>query len=63
MNKIILRYELGIVRDMNDGVTVQQLILEQYPGMTEKALESIVQEAKKRWEIDVIVSVYYSCHA
>jgi len=47
---------IGQVRDLNDGDTVSQLTLEHYPGMTEKALESIVAEAKGRWGIyDAIV--------
>ncbi|WP_153130593.1 molybdopterin synthase catalytic subunit MoaE [Dechloromonas hortensis] len=42
---------LGLVRDLNDGATVSEMTLEHYPGMTEKALEEIVAQAKGRWEI------------
>ena len=42
---------LGLVRDLNDGVSVSEMTLEHYPGMTEKALEEIVVEAKGRWDI------------
>ena len=42
---------LGLVRDLNDGASVSAMTLEHYPGMTEKALEEIVAEAKKRWDI------------
>ncbi|MEN9481103.1 MAG: hypothetical protein RLZZ298_2498 [Pseudomonadota bacterium] len=42
---------VGLVRDLNDGSKVSEMILEHYPGMTEKALEEIVDEAKSRWEI------------
>jgi molybdopterin synthase catalytic subunit len=42
---------LGLVRDMNDGSSVAEMTLEHYPGMTEKALEAIVAEAKGRWDI------------
>ena len=42
---------LGLVRDMNDGASVAEMTLEHYPGMTEKALEEIVTEAKGRWDI------------
>ena len=42
---------VGLVRDLNDGSKVSEMILEHYPGMTEKALEEIVVEAKNRWEI------------
>jgi len=41
---------IGQVRDLNDGDTVSQLTLEHYPGMTEKALESIVNQAQSRWD-------------
>jgi molybdopterin synthase catalytic subunit len=47
---------VGIVRDVNDGESVAGLTLEHYPGMTEKALEAIVAEARSRWDIvDVTV--------
>ena len=42
---------LGLVRDINDGASVSEMTLEHYPGMTEKALEAIVAEAKGRWDI------------
>ncbi|BDX21872.1 molybdopterin converting factor subunit 2 [Polynucleobacter sp. TUM22923] len=42
---------LGTVRDMNDGSQVQGMTLEHYPGMTEKALEDIVTQARSRWDI------------
>lgn len=42
---------LGLVRDLNDGASVAEMTLEHYPGMTEKALEEIVAEAKGRWDI------------
>ena len=47
---------IGLVRDLNEGDQVSQLTLEHYPGMTEKALEAIVSQAKNRWAIfDVTV--------
>ena len=42
---------LGLVRDMNDGSSVSEMTLEHYQGMTEKALEEIVVEARGRWDI------------
>src|SRR5574343_1087028 len=42
---------LGLVRDLNDGASVSEMTLEHYPGMTEKALEEIVVEARGRWDI------------
>ena len=47
---------VGTVRDINDGATVSQMELEHYPGMTEKALEGIVLQARSRWQlIDALV--------
>jgi len=44
----------GIVRDIAEGLDVMQI--EHYPGMTEKALAKIAQEAKTRWSLgDVLV--------
>ena len=42
---------VGLVRDVNAAVAVSTLALEHYPGMTEKALEDIVAQAKSRWNI------------
>jgi len=42
---------IGQVRDLNQGDTVSQLTLEHYPGMTEKALEAILNQAQSRWDI------------
>jgi molybdopterin synthase catalytic subunit len=42
---------IGVVRDLNEGADVAEMTLEHYPGMTEKALEKIVAEAKTRWDI------------
>ncbi|HEV7413188.1 MAG TPA: molybdopterin synthase catalytic subunit MoaE [Casimicrobiaceae bacterium] len=47
---------IGLVRDENDAATVHTLTLEHYPGMTEKALDGIVDEARRRWAIyDAVV--------
>ena len=42
---------VGVVRDLNEGAEVAEMTLEHYPGMTEKALEKIVAEARARWDI------------
>ena len=42
---------VGLVRDINDAAAVSTLTLEHYPGMTEKALSGIVEEAKSRWNV------------
>jgi molybdopterin synthase catalytic subunit len=42
---------IGTVRDANDAQAVTTLTLEHYPGMTERALEAIVAEAKARFDV------------
>src|SRR5262245_26279144 len=42
---------IGTVRDVNDGDAVREMTLEHYPGMTEKAIEEIVGQARARWDI------------
>jgi molybdopterin synthase catalytic subunit len=42
---------VGLVRDVNEGDAVRELTLEHYPGMTEKAIAAIVDEAQARWRI------------
>ncbi len=41
----------GKVRDMNLGDDVQSLHLEHYPGMTEKVLTEICEQAADRWSV------------
>lgn len=41
----------GTVRDRNDGLNVASMELEHYPGMTEKAIEAMIDEAMKRFNI------------
>jgi molybdopterin synthase catalytic subunit len=42
---------VGVVRDVNDGGAVAEMTLEHYPGMTEKAIEEIVAQARARWKV------------
>jgi len=49
---------VGLVRDINDGAGVSEMTLEHYPGMTEKALEAIVVEAKARWDIYGVLVIH-----
>ena len=42
---------IGKVRDFNQGDDVTGLSLEHYPGMTEKSLEKIVEQANERWPL------------
>jgi molybdopterin synthase catalytic subunit len=41
----------GTVRDRNDGLNVASMELEHYPGMTEKAIEAMIDEAMTRFNI------------
>jgi molybdopterin synthase catalytic subunit len=42
---------VGTVRDRNDGQPVRTMELEHYPGMTEKAIEAMIDEAHRRFDI------------
>ena len=42
----------GYVREFSKEKQLKYMELEHYPGMTEKALESIVQKAKSHWGIE-----------
>jgi molybdopterin synthase catalytic subunit len=43
---------VGTMRDFNEGDDVRAMTLEHYPGMTEKHLQDITTEARKRWDLD-----------
>jgi molybdopterin synthase catalytic subunit len=42
---------IGTVRDRNEGAAVASMELEHYPGMTERAIEAMVDEALRRFDI------------
>lgn len=42
---------VGTVRDRNEGQGVHSMELEHYPGMTEKAIEAMIDEAQRRFDI------------
>ena len=42
---------VGTVRDISTDETVLAMELEHYPGMTEKALAGIVEQAKQHWPL------------
>ncbi len=47
---------VGTMRDFNQGRVVDQMTLEYYPGMTERYLQQICEEAAARWElVDTLV--------
>lgn len=45
---------VGVVRDVNDEQAVDTLTLEHYAGMTERAIQAIIDAAAERW-------VVYAC--
>lgn len=49
---------VGLMRDVNEGERVSTMSLEHYPGMTEKALAAIAEEAMRRWDLDAIRVVH-----
>ena len=49
---------IGLVRDLNEGEAITGMILEHYPGMTEKALAAIAAEATDRWKLTDAVIVH-----
>ncbi|GAA5216614.1 molybdopterin synthase catalytic subunit MoaE [Corallincola platygyrae] len=54
----------GLVRDYTDPqkvtspAPVSELFLEHYPGMTEKALASIVERARARWPLGPVTVIH-----
>ena len=42
---------IGTVRDRNDGLSVSSMELEHYPGMTERSIEAMIDEAFVRFDI------------
>jgi molybdopterin synthase catalytic subunit len=42
---------VGTMRDFNDGKPVHSMMLEYYPGMTEKHIERICVQAVARWSV------------
>jgi len=48
----------GLVRDLNEGDTVTQMTLEHYPGMTEKALTKIEEQANGQWDLTATLIIH-----
>lgn len=48
---------LGTVRDL-DNESIEKMTLEHYPGMTEKALNSIVNQAQDRWSLGEVSVIH-----
>ncbi len=43
---------VGMLRDMNNGRIVREMVLEHYPGMTEKVLWQLLEQARLRWSLN-----------
>ncbi|ADD76392.1 MULTISPECIES: molybdopterin synthase catalytic subunit MoaE [Pantoea] len=48
----------GKVRNHNLGDDVAALTLEHYPGMTEKALQEIIDDARQRWPLQRVSVIH-----
>jgi molybdopterin synthase catalytic subunit len=49
---------IGLVRDVAGGDRIGAMTLEHYPGMTERQLEAIEAEARRRWPLDAVLIVH-----
>ena len=47
---------VGLVRGAADGV--RAMTLEHYPGMTERQIAAIVEEARERWALDRVTVIH-----
>jgi molybdopterin synthase catalytic subunit len=50
-DSVELQRQLAAGRNDLEGDPLQQMTLEHYPGMTEKALEGIAMRASERWQV------------
>jgi molybdopterin synthase catalytic subunit len=49
---------VGHMRDFNEGDEVSSMHLEHYPGMTERELEKLIDEAEQRWPLQQCLIVH-----
>lgn len=42
---------VGLVRDFSGAAPIENILLQHYPGMSEKALDKIISEASTRWNL------------
>lgn len=49
---------IGVCRDRNDGASVATMSLEHYPGMTERSISAIIDQARARWNIDDVSVIH-----
>jgi len=49
---------VGLVRDVAGDERITGMTLEHYPGMTERELQAIEDEARRRWPLDAVLIVH-----
>lgn len=49
---------VGLVRDFAGDTAVEAMTLDHYPGMTEKQLAALEQEARRRWMLEDVLIVH-----
>ncbi len=49
---------VGLVRELSEDDRVSAMVLEHYPGMTERQLEKIEAEARARWPLDEVLIIH-----
>ncbi|HWA47825.1 MAG TPA: molybdenum cofactor biosynthesis protein MoaE [Dongiaceae bacterium] len=49
---------VGLVRDLAPQGKISAMTLEHYPGMTEKRLAEIAEEAKARWPLEGVLIIH-----
>ncbi|WP_163848948.1 molybdenum cofactor biosynthesis protein MoaE [Pseudooceanicola aestuarii] len=48
----------GLVRDLPGAGGLDRMVIEHYPGMTEKALKAIAQDAAGRWPLEAVLILH-----
>jgi len=49
---------VGLVRDVAGEQHIGAMTLEHYPGMTERALAEIEEEARRRWALEAVLVIH-----
>ena len=49
---------VGLVRDVAGAEKITSMTLEHYPGMTEKLLAEIEEEARRRWSLEAVLIIH-----
>lgn len=49
---------IGTVRDRSNGNPVEGLLLEHYPGFTEREIARAEEEARRRWDLEDVLIVH-----